>query len=76
MITACKPKPNTTHHRLTEAGKYTPNKPPSAAPRGRAPVLETMMIDVTRPIMARGVTVWRKVVEVMTHRIGPAPYMK
>jgi hypothetical protein len=32
-----------------------------------------MLMEVTRPIMARGVTVWRNVVEVMAQMIGPAP---
>jgi hypothetical protein len=76
MMMACRPKPKTTHHKLTDTGKLTPTTPPSAAPKGRAPVLATMLIDVTRPIMARGVTVWRKVVEVMVQMIGPAPKKK
>ena len=76
MMMACTPKPSTTHHKLTDTGKLTPTTPPNAAPSGRAPVLTTMLIDVTRPIMARGVTVWRSVVEVMVQMIGPAPNKK
>jgi hypothetical protein len=30
----------------------------------------------TRPSMAAGVTTWRKVVELMTHKTGPAPIKK
>ena len=76
MMMDCKAKPATTSHKLTETGYITPTTPPNAAPKGRAPVLTTMLMDVTRPIMARGVTVWRKVVEVMVQMMGPTPKKK
>src|ERR1700712_4440017 len=50
--------------------------PPSAAPIGRAPAFTARKIDDTRPSIAEGVTVWRKVVDVIVHRIGPAPNRK
>ena len=35
-------------------------------------MLTVRKIDDTRPSMACGVTVWRKVIEVMVHTMGPA----
>ena len=76
MIAACNPKTAKASHRQAASPQFAPTKPPIAAPMGRAPTLTVTTIALTRPISAAGVTVWRKVVEVMVHKIGPAPKVK
>ena len=47
-----------------------------AEPIGRAPNVAVVISADTRPSMAAGVTTWRNVVELMTHKTGPAPIRK
>ena len=50
--------------------------PPKAAPIGREPAFTARNTDETRPSIASGVRLWRKVVDVMVQMIGPTPNRK
>jgi predicted ester cyclase len=69
-------KPTKATTRQAGAPHLSPMKPPSEAPIGRAPVLTARKIAETRPNMTEGVTVCRKVVDVIVQTIGPTPNRK
>ena len=62
--------PASASHKQAEAPQTSPTTPPSAAPKGRAPMFTVRKIADIRPSIVGGVTAWRSVAELIVNRIG------